>query len=107
MSWVSGIHDKLASSSRHAHALRDGGDVRGEIAVGEHHALRLARRPDENWMNATSSVDGRCSMPRFETSAISSRNTVRFSRRAKAGPMAVVVGVGAQPVEHPALRSAA
>ena len=59
--------------------------------------------PDENWMNATSSGEARCSMPRTETSAISSRKTVRFSRRAMRLREAVVVGVGAQAVEHLAL----
>ncbi len=45
MSWYSGSHDTITSSGAEPGRVAAGVDVGGEHPVGDHHALRLARRP--------------------------------------------------------------
>ena len=103
MSCVSGIHDRLASSSR----------ARTPLAIASMLVVRLRCvritplgslvDPDENWMNATSS--GRGAMldaGHRDVGHLVQEHRAALEARDAIGE-AVLVGVGAQAVEHLAL----
>ena len=103
MSWVSGIHDRLTSSSLKPAASVEPRQLARMLPWVSTTPLGSLVEPEENWMKAVSSALTRCTLPAREMSSRSSTRKARRRRPSKVCCSPDLRGEGADALERAAL----